>query len=69
MSRVMTRSQPAWRATQAAPITPDAGPLKSVWTGSSPAERAVMTPPFERMERTGARQRPSPRSPASSRSK
>ena len=49
-------------------MTPAAGPLNRVWTGTSPAERAVMIPPFDRMVKIGPAGA-EPRSPDSSRPK
>ncbi len=53
MSNVMTRGNPACAATQCAPMTPEDGPENNVSTDRSPAVRAVMTPPFDFVERIG----------------
>ena len=68
MSKVITRSWPACRATNDAPMTPAAGPESNVSTGRRPASDAVMTPPLDFVESTGAPM-PSPRRPRSRSSK
>ena len=46
-SSVITFGRPAWPATYAAPITPDAGPDKSVATVWRRAAATGMMPPFD----------------------
>ncbi len=65
MSKVISRSKPAALPTNAAPITPAAGPESSVSTGRRPASAAGMMPPFDLVDSTGARM-PRSRIPASS---
>jgi hypothetical protein len=52
MSKEMTDSCPARRAQVSAPITPPAGPERTVWTGSRRARATGSAPPFEPMMRT-----------------
>ena len=47
-STVSRFGNPAWRATQSAPVTPPAGPDISRFTGYSSAEAAEASPPSER---------------------
>ena len=48
MSKVMMRSKPARRATNAAPFTPPDGPESTVWIGWSCAAPTDMRPPSDR---------------------
>ncbi len=60
MSKVMSRSNPALRATKRAPTTPAAGPESVARAGSSRAVASPMLPPSEAMIRS----EPTPRSPS-----
>src|SRR5687767_6792641 len=55
MSKVKMRSNPAWDATNDAPLTPPAGPDRTVWTGFLHADSRLIRPPSERTTWTGAR--------------
>ncbi len=55
MSNVRMRSNPAWDATNDAPLTPPAGPDSTVCTGFLHADSRLISPPSERTTWIGAR--------------
>src|SRR6478609_11281716 len=55
MSKVRMRSKPAYDATNDAPLTPPAGPDRTVWTGFLHAASRLISPPSERTTWIGAR--------------
>ena len=55
MSKVRMRSNPAWVATKEAPLTPPAGPERTVWTAFLQADSRLISPPSDRTIWSGAR--------------
>ena len=55
MSKVRMRSKPACEATNDAPLTPPAGPERTVCTGLLQADSRLIRPPSERTTWIGAR--------------